>query len=226
MCGRFTLFSSEEALAKAFGAALPPDFAPRYNIAPAQPVAVVRTPPEGRGRELTHLHWGLIPSWAKDPAIGSRLINARAETVADRPAFRSALRYRRCLIPADGFYEWLRSTGGRRPFFIRMRDGSPFAFAGLWDRWEGADGSVIESCALITTEANELVAKIHDRMPAIVPPDRYDLWLDRTVQKPDAVKSLLSPYPADAMAAHPVSTAVNNARVDDRRLIEPEKPAA
>lgn len=167
MCGRFTLRVPAAELVEIFRLLRRPDVQPRYNIAPTQPVAVVRR--IDRGRELSMLRWGLVPSWAKDPKIGARMINARAETVATKPAFRTALRRRRCLVPADGFYEWAKSAGGtKQPHYITRRDGRPFAFAGLWESWDGPDGSSIESCTIVTTEANDLVGRIHDRMPVIL----------------------------------------------------------
>ena len=178
MCGRFTLFEPDKVLAKEFGVSDFPPRSPRYNIAPSQPIAAVRAVPAGSGRELALLRWGLIPSWSKDPAIGNRLINARAETAKEKPSFRNAFRRHRCLIPASGFYEWLRWERGKQPYFVRMRDGHPFAFAGLWDRWESPDKGVIETCTILTTAANDVLAPIHDRMPVILPPREYDRWLD------------------------------------------------
>jgi putative SOS response-associated peptidase YedK len=222
MCGRFALFSSEEALARTFGVGGVPELPARYNIAPTQAVAVVRVAPERRERESALLRWGLVPFWAKDPDIGSRLINARAETAAERPAFRAAFRHRRCLIPADGFYEWLRRQGGRKqPYFVRMRDGEPFGLAGLWERWEGEDGNALESCTVLTTGANAVVAPIHDRMPVIVPPDSFDLWLDPSVRRSDLLETLLRPYPAAEMVAYPIDERVNNPRIDEESLIKP-----
>jgi putative SOS response-associated peptidase YedK len=222
VCGRFTLFSSEETLARTFGVGAVPALPARYNIAPAQSVAVVRVNPDRRERESVLLRWGLIPFWAKDPAIGNRLINARAETAAGRPAFRAAFRHRRCLVPVDGFYEWRKREGGRKqPFFVRMHDGKPFGLAGLWERWEGGEGGVRESCTVLTTDANAVVAPIHGRMPVIVRPDSFDLWLDPSVRRPDLLKPLLRPYPAAEMVAYPVDERVNNPRIDDESLIKP-----
>ena len=200
-----------------------PPFTPRFNIAPSQPVPVVRLAPQQPQpqRELVWLRWGLIPSWAKDPAIGNRMINARAETVAEKPAYRAALRRRRCLVAADGFYEWQRTGGRKQPYFIHMRDDRPFAFAGLWEAWEGPDQSAIESCTLLTTEPNELVRPIHNRMPVILAPDDYDRWLDPAVQKPEQLAPLLGPYPSDEMTADPVSTFVNSPANDGPQCIEP-----
>lgn len=220
MCGRFTLFEPAEELAQVFGlsaAALP---GPRYNIAPSQPIAAVRLCPEGSGRELAMLRWGLIPSWARDPSIGNRMINARAETAATMPAFRSAFRSRRCLVPANGFYEWKRLGGRKQPYHIRMRDGRPFAIAGLWERWQDPSGHALESCALITTGANGLLAPIHDRMPVIVPPSDYDAWLSAPEAEGDRLLSLLRPYPPWEMTADEVGPQVNNPANDFPGLIE------
>ncbi len=222
MCGRFTLFAPEKELAERFGVSAPGrSLVPRYNIAPSQPVAAVRAAPEGSGRELVLLRWGLIPSWAKDPSIGNRMINARSETAAEKPAFRSAIRRRRCLVPASGFYEWKRTGSGKRPYFARVRGGAPFGMAGLWERWEAADGSAVESCTILTTDANGLLAPVHDRMPAIVPPGEYDRWLDPAVTDPGQVAPILAPFPEGQMEAWPVSTRVNRPTEDDPRLIDP-----
>jgi len=197
----------------------------RYNIAPSQPVAAVRLA-AGRakamaGRELVWLRWGLIPSWASDPAIGNRLINARAETAAAKPAFRAAMRQRRCLVVADGFYEWQRAGKRKVPHLIRMRDDRPFGFAGLWEVWEGPDHSAIESCTLLTTEANDVVRPIHDRMPVIIAPSDYDRWLDPGVTRSEELISLLRPYPSDRMTACAVGALVNSPANDDPGCVEP-----
>ncbi len=221
MCGRFTLSTPAETLAEIFELTETPQLPPRYNIAPTDAVATVRLPAEDTERELALLRWGLIPPWAKDPAVGSRMINARAETVATNPAFRSAFRRRRCLIPSTGFYEWQRVERRKQPFYIRMRDGLPFAFAGLWEHWEGPDGAAIESCTLITTEPSDLVRPVHDRMPVILDPKDYELWLDPSVQTPDRLQPLLRPYPSEQMVAYPVSPWVNNPAHDDPECIAP-----
>lgn len=192
---------------------------PRFNIAPTQPVAVVRFGPGAR--QLAWLKWGLVPSWARDASIGNRLINARAESVADKPAFRTAFRRRRCLVLADGFYEWRRSGAKKQPFFIRLRDDRPFAFAGLWESWEGADHSSLETCTILTTGPNELMKPIHDRMPVILASDDYEHWLDPAVQEPEQLAPLLRPYPSDAMLALAVGTHVNNPRNDGPECIVP-----
>jgi len=221
MCGRFTLFDSSDSLAEWFGLGEGTSLSPRYNITPAQAVAVVRIPAEGADRELALLRWGLVPSWAKDPSVGYRMINARAETAAEKPAFRSAIRRRRCLVPADGFYEWKRTGGSKQPYYVRMRDGATFAFAGIWEFWKGEGGDTIESCALLTTGPNELLEPIHDRMPVIIPSRGYDIWLSPMVQDPSALTSFFAPYPAGEMTAYPVRTLVNNPKMDEPALIEP-----
>jgi len=195
--------------------------APRYNIAPTQPVAAVRINRDTKERELTHLHWGLIPSWAKDPGIGSRMINARSETAAEKPSFRGAFKYRRCLVPADGFYEWQKLNGRKQPVRIHMKDGQPFAIAGLWEHWMDPGGSEIESVTLLTTTPNELLEPVHNRMPVILAPEDYELWLDLGAQHPGEVQHLLGPYPAEGMDFYPVSTHVNNPHNEDPQCIEP-----
>jgi putative SOS response-associated peptidase YedK len=204
MCGRFSLRTSGKAVADFFGLPEIPTLPARFNIAPTQPVPAVRVGPEHEGRGLALLRWGLIPAWAADLIIGNRMINARAETAATKPTFRKAFRQRRCLIVADGFYEWKKFNGRKQPYYIRLQDGQPFAFAGLWERWNRGD-SPIDSCTILTTDANELVGSIHDRMPVILDPGDYDLWLDPDVQDPKRLEPLLVPYTSEAMAAWPVS---------------------
>lgn len=221
MCGRFTLITPAEALAEQFQLFEIPSLAPRYNIAPTQPVAAVRRVPGDGQRELVLLRWGLVPFWAKDPGIGARMINARSETVAEKPAFRAAFRRRRCLVPADGFYEWRRLERGKQPFYVRLRDERPFAFAGLWEHWEGPDETAIDSCTLLTTEPNDLIRPVHSRMPVILAPKDYDLWLDPGVQKVELLQPLLRPYPSEGMLAYPISTWVNKPKNDSPRCIEP-----
>jgi putative SOS response-associated peptidase YedK len=219
MCGRFTQKAKPRELAERFEVPEVPLFEPRYNIAPTQAVPVVRATPEGR--ELALLRWGLIPSWADDPAVGSRMINARAETVAVKPAYRSAFRKRWCLIPASGFYEWASEPGRKKqPIYFRMKDEAPFAFAGLWEVWSKGPEPV-ESCTLITTTPNELVAPVHDRMPAIVEPQDYGWWLDPRADDPAALAALLGPYPAAEMVAYPVGRLVNDPRHDGPDCIAP-----
>jgi len=222
MCGRFTLFEPDHVLTREFGVSAIPSLSPRYNIAPSQPVAAVRASPGGTGRELALLRWGLVPSWSKDPAIGNRLVNARAETAREKPSFRDAFRRRRCLIPASGFYEWKREERGKRPYFVRRRDDRPFAFAGLWDRWASPDGGgVIETCAILTTGANAALAPIHDRMPVILPPWEYARWLDTALRDTDSLAPLLAPLPPEDILAYPVSPRVNAPTVDDEMCMAP-----
>lgn len=220
MCGRFTLLTPAETLAEQFHLPDVPSLTPRYNVAPTQPVAAVRQSPGNGERELALLRWGLIPSWAKDADIGARMINARSETVAQKPAFRAAFRQRRCLVLADGFYEWQRLARGKQPFYIRLRDGSPFAFAGLWEHWAGPDGAV-ESCTLLTTEPNDLIRSLHNRMPVILAPEDYDLWLDPGVREVELLHPLLRPHPPEDMIAYPVGLWVNNPKNDGPQCIEP-----
>jgi putative SOS response-associated peptidase YedK len=221
MCGRFALIVSGEAVAEQFELAETPFLAPRFNIAPTQPVAAVRLAPHSAQRELAHFHWGLIPSWAKDTKMSARLINARAETVTDKPSFRSAFKRRRCLIPASGFYEWqLQDSGQKQPIFIQAQDGGLLALAGLWETWHAVDGSEIDSCTILTTTPNELMAPIHNRMPVIIEPADYDLWLDPG-DRPEDGLHLLRPYPAHKMSFYPVSTHVNSPRNDDPQCIDP-----
>lgn len=223
MCGRFTLTVDPAEFEDKFGNfTFPKKFAPRFNIAPTQPVLVI---PNNDKFKADFFVWGLVPMWAKDPSVGSRLINARGETVAEKPSFRGSLKYKRCLVLADGFYEW-KSHPARKaktPFYIHMKDRKPFAFAGLWDTWNSSDGSLIRTCALITTEPNELMAMIHDRMPVILHPRDYAKWLEPSAQTPDQVLPLIKPYPAEEMDAYPVSTLVNKASNDLPELVVPAK---
>lgn len=216
MCGRFTLTASPDQLATLFELPQEPVVVPRYNIAPTQPVALVRMNPQAAAREWALTYWGLVPSWSKDPAMGARMINARAETVTEKPAFRAAFKRRRCLVPASGFYEWKKEGKGKQPYYITTPEGAPFAIAGLWEYWEGADGSALESCTLLTTSANALMQPLHDRMPVIVQPEDYAQWLgsgrDETPQALDQLQHLLRPYADDGLVAYPVSTYVNNTR--------------
>ncbi len=224
MCGRFAQASDPAAIADLFD--LPPEsvpsFRPRYNLAPTQPALVLRRHPISGNKELTFLIWGLIPSWADDPSIGARLINARAETLAQKPAFRAAFRRRRCLVPADGFYEW-KQLGGRKkqPYFIARKDGKPMALAGLWEHWQGPDGSEIETFTLITTEPNDLVKRFHHRMPAVLPKDAFELWLHPQTDMKTLQTLLSTPYPAAWLTAWPVSPRVNHPANDDPSLIAP-----
>jgi len=220
MCGRFVLISSAADLQRALQATqLVMDLRPSYNIAPRQDVlAVVR---DGDDRRMTWLRWGLIPFWAKDPSIGDRLINARAESVASKPAFRAALRRRRCLIAADGFYEWQRRGEQKTPMYIHLKSRQPFAFAGLYETWTSLEGERIESCAIITTGPNELMAPIHNRMPVILLPEEHAQWLDPSVQGTALLQPLLRPYPAKEMEAFEVSRLVNSPRNNSPELLQP-----
>jgi putative SOS response-associated peptidase YedK len=223
MCGRFTLTVNPAELQETFSEyTFPEQFAPRFNIAPTQPVLAI---PNDDQKTADFFVWGLIPMWAKDPAIGNRLINARGETLEEKPAFRGSLKYKRCLILADGFYEWKDAPGRKvkTPFYIQMKDHKPFAFAGLWDSWNGPDGSQVKSCTIITTEPNELTAIIHNRMPVILHPRDYSKWLDPSLQTPEQLRPLIKPFPAELMDAYPVSTLVNTPANDTPELIRPAK---
>lgn len=222
MCGRFTLTIDPADLQDAFYWVdfSNIDFSPRYNIAPTQPIAVV---PNTGENKLDFFLWGLIPSWARDPKIGSRLINARSETLAEKPSFRAAYRRRRCLILADGFYEWQKVTGSKTkiPTYIRLKSGKPFAFAGLWEVWHSPDGSEILSCTIITTRPNEVLKPIHNRMPIILPPAVYELWLDPAEKTPRQLQHILQPYQSEGMEAYPVSRLVNSPSNDMPDCIQP-----
>ncbi len=220
MCGRYSLFKLNQLLEYFPWINVPPGLRPRYNIAPTQPVLAATNQHPDR---FDYFHWGLIPSWAKDHSIGSRMINARAETLAQKPAFRDSFKRRRCLIPADGLYEWRKEPDGktRTPMYIRKKDATPFLFAGLWDTWRDADGNTVPSCTIITAEPNDLVRPIHDRLAVILPPEHYDQWLDPGDQPADRLLSLLKPFPAEQMEAFPVSRAVNTATNDEAECIEP-----
>ena len=210
MCGRFTLTTSPEQLSQEFPwLSVAEDVGPRYNIAPTQPIAVV--PNDGKN-QLDFFVWGLIPSWAKDPSIGNRMINARAETLSEKPAFKAAFRHRRCLILADGFFEWRVEPGQKvkTPMYIRLKSGKPFVFAGLWENWHAADGSQILSCTIITTEPNDFMRPIHNRMPVILPQTAYPSWLEQQEADIQALQSLLIPYPSEELTAYPVSRLVNS----------------
>jgi putative SOS response-associated peptidase YedK len=227
MCGRYAIFGPVSRASRHeiefLGCRLA--FEPRYNAAPRQALPVLRA--GAGGRELALLVWGLVPSWAADPAIGARLINARAETVAERPAFRSAFRRRRCLVPMSGFYEWKRAGGRRLPYFVRLAGRELFAAAGLYDYWPGGGGrQPIESYAILTTEANERMRPIHDRMPVILPESAYGAWLDPENSDVASLKALLRPYPAEETVLYPVGPRVNDVRNEGPELIEPARPDA
>jgi len=209
MCGRFSLGASAATLANHFNVQESVSWHESYNLAPSQTVLTI-VQPAGAAREMRRMRWGLIPSWARDPAIGNQLINARAETVATKPAFRTALRERRCLIVTDGFYEWEALGRRKQPWYIRRKDGRPFAFAGLWDRWTDPAGTEIQSCTIITTTPNALIQRFHHRMPVILSQADYDLWLDVRIREMDRLLPLLTPYPPEEMTVYPVSAFVNN----------------
>jgi len=223
MCGRFVLTATPEELAALFGYLDGDWFPPRYNIAPTQPIAAIRL---GRGaRRFALVRWGLVPAWVEDPRTFSLLINARAEGLATRPAFKAAFQYRRCLVPATGFYEWRRGAGRQRqPYLVRRRDRQPMALAGLWETWLGRDGSEIDSACIVTTDANRVVSSIHDRMPVILDPDGWERWLDSTAHPAGSVQELLRPAPDDLLEAVPVDPRVNKAENDDPALLEPLIP--
>jgi putative SOS response-associated peptidase YedK len=208
MCGRFALIVDASVLADVFDVDPPRELTPRFNIAPTQAIPIVRIGKESP-RECSFVRWGLVPSWAKDQKIGARMINARGETVAEKPSFRSAVKNRRCLIPADGFYEWVKTAGGKQPHFIHFANGRPFAFAGLWERWHKGEGDPLETCTIITTTPNDLIAGLHDRMPVILPRDRFEEWIEPAPLSPDRLQELLVPHPDEGMEAYPVSTYVN-----------------
>ena len=216
MCGRFTLTADMNILQESFPwLNIPEGLRPRYNIAPTQPIAAVRISRDTKRRELTHFHWGLIPSWAKDPTIGSRMINARSETAAEKPSFRSAVKYRRCLVPADGFYEWQKQPGTKTkiPMYIHMKDRSPFAFAGLWDNWQSKDGSEIRSCTIITTQPNEFLEQIHNRMPVILQPEQYVEWMSQQSDT-SLLKDMLVPCAPGLLTHYAVSELCNSVQND------------
>jgi putative SOS response-associated peptidase YedK len=224
VCGRYELHSNPAVIALAFGLAVPPDVHARYNIAPMTDVPIVRVNAEGQ-RECVRMRWGLVPRWAKDSSIGARMINARGETIAEKPSFQMAYRRHRCLLPADGFYEWRPAESGdtsrREPLHIGMADGALFGIAGLFERWRSDAGEVLDTCTIVTTEANELLTRVHDRMPVIVPRNDYARWLDPASAD---VADLIAPYPSAALAYFPVSSRVNNVRHDDASLIAPLPP--
>ncbi|HWE02392.1 MAG TPA: SOS response-associated peptidase [Tepidisphaeraceae bacterium] len=218
MCGRYTLFRLDQLLKNFPNLRIPPEMLSHFNIAPTQSVlAIANNHPD----QLEIFHWGLVPSWAKDPSAGNRMINARAETLAEKPAFKTALRRRRCLVPADGFYEWRKEGGGiKTPMYIHLKSGEMMAFAGLWDVWHSPDGSMLPSLTIVTTAANPLMASIHDRMPAIVRKDDRARWLTAGEVEPKDMADILRPFPADEMEAYPVSTQVNKPANDSPDCIE------
>lgn len=219
MCGRYTITSAPEALRGLFRYAEQPNFPARFNIAPTQPIPIVRFV-DGK-REFALVRWGFLPSWVKDPNAFSLIINARGESVCDKPAFRAAMKRRRCLIPADGFYEWQATGGRKQPFYIHARSGRPLAFAGLWETWEGPNGETVDTAAIVTTRANALLTPLHDRMPVIIAPDAFDLWLNCGEVDARTAEALIAPAPDGLLEAWPVSTAVNRTANDNAELILP-----
>ena len=223
VCNRYRLTHSKQYLTERFEASDDSGMEdhPRYNIAPTQQVLIVRKEKGEKVRHLTTMRWGLIPSWAKDMSIGNKTLNARSETVTTTPAFRESIRKKRCLIPADGFYEWRKMGSVKQPYCFEVGDGEVFAFAGLWDEWTSPDGEIIESCTILTTGPNALVEDLHDRMPVIVPPEKYDQWLDPDVTDFAEIRDILKPYEATAMRRHPVSTRLNNVKNEDAEAAAP-----
>jgi len=224
MCGRYTITSAPEAIRALFRYPEQPNFPPRYNVAPTQPIPIVRMV-EGK-RQFALVRWGLLPSWVKDPKTFTLLINARGESVTEKPAFRAAMKRRRCLIPADGFYEW-RAVGARKQLYYgRLKSGAPMAFAGLWETWTGPNGEELETAAIVTTNANPLLAPIHSRMPVILAPEAFDLWLNTTDVDAKTAASLIAPAPDDLFEAYEISTAVNRTSNDGPALIAPVAASA
>lgn len=222
MCGRYRLSRSKQLVEEHFDTVSDePDWSSRYNIAPTQPVPVIRQNPKEPRRELSLLRWGLIPSWAKDTSISPKMINARSETAATLPAFRDTLKFRRCIIPADGFYEWQKTGKAKQPYCFEVNDGKLFAFAGFWDRWKDPNGNWVNTCSILTTVPNTVTSPVHDRMPVILNPDAYDLWLDPGMRDMDAASELLKPYDARLMRRYPVSTRINNVVNDDEECSKP-----
>ncbi|MDE0838758.1 MAG: SOS response-associated peptidase [Kiritimatiellae bacterium] len=224
MCGRFTVTKLPKAWLDALGLGPVPNHKPRYNIAPSQNVLAAAHDVEEDRNLLRFFEWGLLPTWSKDPKVMNRPINARSETAAEKPSFRSAMRYRRCVLPSDGFFEWTGKGTSRRPHYFQHADNALFSFAGLWEEWESERGECIHSCTILTTQANALVAKVHNRMPVILDPDQAVAWLDPNQQNASAVQQYLTPYPAERMTVVPVSQHVNSPRHDDALCIaaEPE----
>lgn len=224
MCGRFALKTTTQAIREMFLLEEGEAFEPHYNIAPSMKIPAVWESPEKGRRQMTLLKWGLVPSWAKDPAIGNKMINARAESAAEKPAFRAPFRRKRCLIPADGFYEWKKPPEGKKvkqPYFVKRADGKLLAFAGLWDCWRAPDGGELKTCTILTTQANEIMQPIHDRMPVILPEKNFAVWLDPKNQDPKKLSAVLQPYPSENLVAYPVSLAVNSPQNDTPECLEP-----
>lgn len=224
MCGRFALYADGEQLAWRFGTPVPHPIAPRYNIAPSQPVLALRYNRDAKTREWTHFLWGLVPRWAQDVSMGNRMINARAESLREKPAFRNAYRYRRCIVPVSGFYEWKKVGRTKQPYFVRPADDQPMGLAGLWETWRSPDGSELETCTIITTDANAVIQPLHPRMAVVLSPDAYEAWLNPDTPL-DALEALLRPAPDDWLIAYPVSPRVNSPANDDPSLVVPLEQA-
>jgi putative SOS response-associated peptidase YedK len=225
MCGRYRLSRRKQLVEEYFDTApWDDDWNPRYNIAPNQPVPVVRQHPKEPIRQISTMRWGLIPHWSKDASSAASAINARSETAAEKPAFRDPIRYRRCLIPADVFYEWKRNGASKQPYCFEVNDGEMFAFAGLWDGWKNAEAQWIKTCTILTTTPNAVTSAIHDRMPVILDRESYDLWLDPGIQRVEAISELLKPYEARLMRCYPVSTRINHVGNDDDECSRPVEP--
>ena len=229
MCGRYRLSRRKQIIEEHFDTVSgEEDWSPRYNIAPTQPVPVIRQNPKEPSRMLSLMRWGLIPSWAKDTSGAAGMINARSETAATKPAFRDPMKSRRCLIPADGFYEWVRTAKAKQPYCFEINDGELFAFAGLWDRWKDPSGQWIKSCSILTTTPNAVTSAVHDRMPVILEWDNYDLWLDPGMTDVEAITDLLKPYDARMMRCYPISARINQVQNDDEdcaKAVQLEAPS-
>jgi putative SOS response-associated peptidase YedK len=225
MCGRYRLSRRKQIIEEHFDAAdWRDDWNPRYNIAPTQPVPVIRQNPKEPIREISQMRWGLIPHWAKDPSGAAGMINARAETVIEKPAFRDPFKFRRCLIPADGFYEWKKTGTSKQPFCFEVNDGKLFAFAALWDGWKDSSGQWVKTCSILTTMPNAVTSTVHERMPVILDPNSYDLWLDPAMQNVAAISELLKPFDAQLMRCYPVSNRINHVVNDDDECSRPVEP--
>ena len=226
MCGRYRLSRRKQLVEEYFDSVSDePDWSPRFNVAPTQPVPVIRQNAKEPVRETSLMRWGLIPSWAKDPSVAAQMINARSETAATKPAFRDPLKFHRCLIPADGFYEWQKTAQTKQPYCFEVNDGELFAFAGLWDRWKDANGNWIRTCSILTTTPNAVTSLVHDRMPVILDPHSYDLWLDPGMTDVAATSDLLRPFDARLMRCYPVSTRINHVANDDVECSRPVEVA-
>lgn len=226
MCGRYRLSRRKQIVEERFDAAGDEDWEPRYNVAPTQPVPIIRQHPKEPKREISLVRWGLIPSWSKDASGAAKMINARAETAHILAAFQDAMKRRRCLVPVDGFYEWQKRGSTRQPYCFEVNDGELFAFAGLWERWKDPSGNWVKTCSILTTAPNAVTSAVHDRMPVIVAPENYDVWLDPGMTKAEALTEMLKPFDAQLMRCFPVSTRVNQVKNDDAECARPVEPDA